>query len=118
MDQNEIITPYLLLSRTEGEQRRTALPPVRDQRSLSEFFKLFGETTRLTMLLHLCEGELCVGDLAALMDMTPSAISHQLKLLKQGELVRYRREGKVLLYSLADDHVKSMIKIGLEHIEE
>ncbi len=118
MNSMEQITPFLFLSTEEAKEKTNRLPEKKDLSSLSSFFKMFGDTTRLRILFLLAEGELCVGDLAALMDMTTSAISHQLKLLKSGELVSFRREGKTLFYALADDHVKDMIKIGLEHIKE
>ena len=118
MKRNDPILPYLLLSQKEGEEKIAACPKEKDIFALAEFFKLFGDTTRRRILFLLGQGELCVGDLAALMDMTPSAVSHQLKLLKSRELVRFRRKGKILFYSLADDHVHHITKIGLEHIKE
>ncbi|MBO4846914.1 MAG: winged helix-turn-helix transcriptional regulator [Lachnospiraceae bacterium] len=85
---------------------------------LAELFKIFGDSTRIKMLFVLCESEVCVANLAEALDMTQSAISHQLKILKQSKLVKTRREGKSIIYSIADDHVRSIIKIGMEHIEE
>ena len=85
---------------------------------LAELFKIFGDSTRIKMLFVLCESEVCVADLAAALDMTQSAISHQLKILKQSKLVKTRREGKSIIYSIADDHVRSIIQIGMDHIEE
>lgn len=85
---------------------------------LAELFKIFGDSTRIKMLFVLCESEVCVADLATALDMTQSAISHQLKILKQSKLVKTRREGKSIIYSIADDHVRSIIQIGMEHIEE
>lgn len=85
---------------------------------LAELFKVFGDSTRLRILFVLFEAEVCVCDLAQTLHMTQSAISHQLKLLKQNHLVKSRREGKSVFYSLADDHVKIMIAAGKEHIEE
>ena len=85
---------------------------------LAELFKIFGDSTRIKMLFVLCESEVCVADLAIALDMTQSAISHQLKILKQSKLVKTRREGKSIIYSIADDHVRSIIQIGMEHIEE
>lgn len=118
MKKQDPILPYLLLCEKEGEEKIKACPPEEEITSLSEFFKLFSDATRMRILFLLSQGELCVGDLAALMDMTPSAVSHQLKLLKSKELVRYRRKGKILFYSLADQHVHQITKIGLEHIKE
>ena len=85
---------------------------------VAELFKVFGDTTRIRILYGLFEAEMCVCDIAEMLSLTPSAISHQLKLLKQFRLVKSRREGKTVYYSLADDHVRSIIDTGREHIEE
>ena len=85
---------------------------------LAELFKIFGDSTRIKILFALHESEVCVCDLAEVLNMTQSAISHQLKILKQAKLVKSRREGKSVFYSLADEHVHSIIAQGREHIEE
>lgn len=85
---------------------------------VAELFKVFGDTTRIKILFVLFEEEMCVCDLAQALNMTQSAISHQLKILKQSRLVKSRREGKSMFYSLADEHVKTIIAQGFEHIEE
>ena len=85
---------------------------------LAEIFKVFGDSTRIKILYVLFEQEMCVCDIAQLLNMTQSAISHQLKILKQSRLVKNRREGKAVFYSLADGHVRSINNQGLEHIEE
>ncbi|MDO4330053.1 MAG: metalloregulator ArsR/SmtB family transcription factor [Lachnospiraceae bacterium] len=85
---------------------------------LAELFKVFGDSTRIRILYVLFEAELCVCDIAQTLNMTQSAISHQLKILKQSKLVKSRREGKQVFYSLADDHVRTIIDQGREHIEE
>ena len=85
---------------------------------LAELFKVFGDSTRIRILYVLFEAEVCVCDLAAALNMTQSAISHQLKILKQNRLIKSRREGKSIFYSLADDHVRTIIAQGQEHIEE
>lgn len=85
---------------------------------LAEIFKVFGDSTRIKILYVLFEAEMCVCDIAQLLNMTQSAISHQLRILKQSKLVKNRREGKAVFYSLADGHVRSIINQGLEHIEE
>ena len=85
---------------------------------LAELFKVFGDFTRIRILYVLFESELCVCDLATALNMNQSAISHQLKVLKQAKLVKGRREGKSVIYSLSDDHVRTMIAQGMEHIEE
>lgn len=86
--------------------------------NLAELFKVFGDVTRLRILYVLFEEELCVGDLAAKLNMTQSAVSHQLKILKQSKLVKSSRDGKSIFYSLADDHVRTIIAQGQEHVEE
>ena len=85
---------------------------------LTELFRIFGDSTRIRILYVLFEAEMCVCDIAALLGMTQSAISHQLKALKNARLVKSRREGKTVFYALADDHVKTIIDQGLEHILE
>lgn len=85
---------------------------------LAELFKVFGDSTRIRILFVLFEAEVCVCDLAESLHMTQSAISHQLKILKQSKLVKGRREGKSVFYSLADQHVRTIIAQGIEHIAE
>ncbi len=85
---------------------------------LAELFKIFGDSTRIKILYLLFESELCVCDIAQMLQMTQSAISHQLQVLKKSKLVKYRREGKTVFYSLADHHVRAIIDQGMEHICE
>ncbi|MDO4542245.1 MAG: metalloregulator ArsR/SmtB family transcription factor [Bacillota bacterium] len=85
---------------------------------LGDLFKVFGDTTRIKILYVLLESEMCVYDLAQVLNMTQSAISHQLQVLKQNKLVKFRREGKTVIYSLSDDHVSTIIGQGMEHISE
>ena len=85
---------------------------------LAELFKVFGDSTRIRILFVLLEKDVCVCDLAETLNMTQSAISHQLKILKQNKLVKGRREGKSVFYSLADDHVRTIIEQGIDHIAE
>ena len=85
---------------------------------LAELFKIFGDSTRIKILYVLFESEMCVCDIAKLLGMTQSAISHQLRALKQSKLVKYRREGKTVFYSLADGHVRTIIDQGMEHVAE
>ena len=85
---------------------------------LAELFKVFGDTTRIKILWALDESEMCVCDIANLLGMTQSAISHQLRILKQADLVKNRRDGKVVYYSLDDEHVKQILDKGLTHINE
>ena len=85
---------------------------------LAELFKVFGDSTRMKIICTLFEEELCVGDIAAIINSTQSAVSHQLRVLKQAKLVKYRKEGKIVYYSLDDDHVRQIFEKGREHIEE
>ena len=94
------------------------MPDETELYDLSELFKVFGDSTRIRILFVLFECEVCVCDLAEALNMTQSAISHQLKILKQSKLVKSRRDGKSVFYSLADSHVRTIISQGFEHIEE
>ena len=85
---------------------------------LGDFFKILGDSTRIKILSALFQSEMCVCDIAALLGMTQSAISHQLRVLKQGRLVKHRKEGKFVYYSLDDDHIKHIVDQGLTHISE
>ncbi len=85
---------------------------------LAELFKVFGDSTRIKILYALFEAELCVCDIAQLLGLTQSAVSHQLRVLKSSRLVKPRKDGKTVFYSLADDHVRTLIAQGMEHIEE
>ena len=85
---------------------------------LADIFKVFGDTTRIRILYALMESEMCVCGIAEALGLTQSAVSHQLRNLKQARLVKFRREGKAIFYSLDDDHVRSMIALGMEHVEE
>ena len=85
---------------------------------VAELYRVFGDKTRVTILYTLTEDEKCVNDIATALNMTLSAVSHQLRVLKQAHLVRYRRVGKNALYSLSDDHVRTILEQGLEHVRE
>ena len=97
---------------------RETMPEETELYDLAELFKVFGDSTRIRILFVLFEAEVCVCDLAQALGMTQSAISHQLRILKQSRLVKSRREGKSVFYSLADEHVRTIIAQGQEHIEE
>lgn len=94
------------------------MPDEEELYDLAELFKVFGDSTRIRILFVLFEAEVCVCDLAETLNMTQSAVSHQLRILKQNKLVKSRREGKSVFYSLADGHVRAIIDQGREHIEE
>lgn len=101
----------------KGEERQMDCA-LDQQNRLAELFKLFGDATRIRILCALMAAEISVGELAVQLSMTQSAISHQLRILKQANLVRGRRSGKAVYYSLADDHVRTILQMGREHIEE
>ena len=94
------------------------MPKENELYDLAELFKVFGDSTRIRILFVLRAGEACVQDIADALQMTQSAVSHQLKILKQSKLAGSRREGKQMFYFLADDHVQSIIDVGLEHLRE
>ncbi|WP_425513872.1 ArsR/SmtB family transcription factor [Fusibacter paucivorans] len=94
------------------------MPQYTDMNDLAELFKIFGDTTRINILSALFEEEMCVCDIAYLLNMTQSAISHQLRVLKQARIVKNRKDGKVVFYSLDDEHVKRIIDQGLIHVNE
>jgi len=94
------------------------MPDEEDLMELAELFKVFGDTTRIRILFVLFEAEVCVCDLAESLKMSISAVSHQLSILKRNKLVKSRRDGKSIFYSLADDHVRTIIEQGMDHIEE
>lgn len=97
---------------------RPTMPDEKTLYDLAELFKVFGDTTRIKILCALFEAEMCVCDIASLLNMNQSAISHQLRVLKQARLVKYRREGKTVFYSLDDEHVKHIFDQGLVHVHE
>ncbi|MDR2467862.1 MAG: metalloregulator ArsR/SmtB family transcription factor [Spirochaetaceae bacterium] len=97
---------------------RAAMPQEETLFDLAELFKMFADSTRIKIISALLNQELCVCDIAALLSMTKSAISHQLRLLRQTKLVRPRRDGKIVYYSLDDDHVRNILDQGLCHVTE
>ena len=109
---------YMHLHEKVIEQVQEEMPEEEILYDLAELFKVFGDSTRIKILYVLFQSEMCVCDIAQLLNMSQSAISHQLRVLKQAQLVKYRREGKTVFYSLADAHVNTILNQGLEHIEE
>ncbi len=96
-----------------------AMMPVEEEiYDIAELFKVLGDQTRVKILFSLIRDEMCVCDIAELLEMTQSAISHQLRVLKQARLVKYRREGKTVYYSVSDEHVATILSMGMEHITE
>ena len=100
------------------EKRRAEMPDEEMLYDLADFFKIFGDSTRMSILFAIDGEPLCVCDIAELLGMTKSAVSHQLKILRQSDLVKYRKSGKNVFYSLADDHVRDIIEKALEHVKE
>jgi DNA-binding transcriptional ArsR family regulator len=109
---------YLFVHEDTVKQVISEMPADELLYDLAELFKVFGDTTRIKILYALFEAELCVCDIAQLLGLTQPAVSHQLRVLKNNKLVKYRREGKSIFYSLADDHVRRIIGQGMEHIGE
>ncbi len=109
---------YMHLHDKVIEQVQEEMPQEEILYDLAELFKVFGDSTRIKILYVLFQSEMCVCDIAQLLHMSQSAISHQLRVLKQAQLVKYRREGKTVFYALADAHVNTILNQGLEHIEE
>ena len=109
---------FLCVHADTVEQVLAHMPGEESLYDLAELFKVFGDSTRIRILYALFEAELCVCDIAQLLGLTQSAVSHQLRVLKASRLVRPRKEGKTVFYSLADHHVRKIIAMGMEHIME
>lgn len=118
MNKNDIICDCDAIHEEIVNKVKSRMPIKGELKNLSSFFKVLGDNTRTKIIWALDESEMCVCDLAVLLNMTKSAISHQLRILREANLVKFRREGKVVYYSLADDHVKEIFEKGLEHIRE
>jgi len=117
LDNNEN-SEYLAAHEEIVKKVLEAQPEEEDLYDLAELFKVFGDSTRIRILYALIEGNLCVGDIAQILNLSQSSVSHQLRILKDAKLVKFKREGKVIFYSLDDDHVKTILNMGMEHIEE
>ena len=107
-----------IIDKNEAEKIISTLPSDDESERLAELFKNFGDATRIRILYALYEEEICVNDLSELLNMSQSAISHQLRILKQSRLIRSRREGRLIYYSLADEHVRNLLSVGMEHVTE
>ncbi len=118
MGKNELTCDCLVIHSEAVENVKNAFPDEEVMLNLADFFKIFSDSTRIKILYALDKSELCVCDISSLLNMTISAVSHQLKLLRESNLVKTHREGKVIYYSLADEHVQKIIECGLEHILE
>lgn len=111
-------TGFIAIHQARAEEIKEMLPEKEELEKLTEFFRVFADPARIRILYVLSRQELCVCDIAGLLDMGQSAVSHQLRLLKQLRLVQSRREGKTIFYSLSDDHIQSILAQGKEHIDE
>lgn len=117
-NKNENLSDFLAVQQDVVKRVLETQPAEEVLYELAELFKVFGDSTRIRILYALIESELCVGDIAQLLNLGQSAVSHQLKILKDAKLVKFRREGKVVIYALDDDHVRNILSMGMEHIEE
>ena len=118
-DENEVARcEYMHVHEDIVSQVNQNMPDEEILYDLAELFKIFGDSTRIKILYVLFESEMCVCDIAQLLGMSQSAISHQLRALKQSKLVKYRREGKTVFYSLSDAHVRTILDQGMEHVAE
>ncbi len=118
MEEKKEQQEYLLLKQEAAQSILQRMPLEQELSDLADFFKVFGDATRLKIMQVLLDNEMCVYDIAQILNMTQSAISHQLRILKQMALVKNRRDGKVMFYSLADDHITTILSQGLVHIRE
>ncbi len=120
MNKNEVIEncECNIIHEDRVEKVKQNMPKEETLYDLAETFKVFGDTTRIKILYVLFASEMCVCDIAELLGISQSAISHQLRVLKQARLVKYRKEGKSVYYSLDDDHIKQIFDLGLAHINE
>ena len=109
---------FLFVHEEAVEQVLSEMPGDETLYDLAELFKVFGDSTRIKILYALFEAELCVCDISKLLGLTQSAVSHQLRVLKNSRLVKFRKDGKTVFYSLADDHVRKIIAQGMEHVNE
>ncbi|MCI5703882.1 MAG: ArsR/SmtB family transcription factor [Oscillospiraceae bacterium] len=122
MEDDELLEPerceFIHVHEDVVEQVKGNMPDDETLYDLADLFRIFADSTRIKILYVLFESEMCVCDIAQLLGMTQSAISHQLRALKQSKLVKYRREGKTVFYSLADSHVRTILDQGMEHVGE
>lgn len=118
MHNKEAGSEYLAVRKDVVKRVLSKQPAEEELYDLAELFKVFGDSTRIRILHALIETELCVGDMAQILNLSQSAVSHQLKLLKDAKLVRFRREGKIIFYALDDEHVRNILSMGMEHVEE
>ncbi len=117
-EREELICDCEVIHEDIVDEVKKRMPADEDIYDLSDFFKVLGDSTRMKIIWALDESEMCVCDIAVLLNMTKSAISHQLRALRNANLVKFRRDGKEVYYSLKDKHVRDIYEIGMEHIKE
>ena len=118
MGKNELSCDCNHIHESIVAETRSSMPTDEIICDIAEFYKVFADSTRIKILCALHEKELCVCDIAVVLNMTKSAVSHQLKILRQANLVKNRKDGKIVYYSLSDDHVRKIFDMAVEHLEE
>ncbi|MCZ6167435.1 ArsR/SmtB family transcription factor [Campylobacter ureolyticus] len=118
LEDDQEICESVVIHKEVVENTKTKMPDDTSLNELADFFKIFGDSTRVRILWALSLNQMCVCDIAALLNMSQSSISHQLRVLKQNKFVKNRRDGKVVYYSLLDEHISYILKQGLTHISE
>ena len=118
MAENKNSVEEKIVNQEAAEKIAKCMPDDEYLYDLSELFRIFGDSTRIKILFALFDAELCVGDIAAILNLSQSSVSHQLRILKDNKLVKFRRDGKSIYYSLDDDHVRSILQLGMDHVEE
>ena len=118
LEDDQEICESVVIHKEVVENTKTKMPDDTSLNELADFFKIFGDSTRVRILWALSLNQMCVCDIAALLNMSQSSISHQLRVLKQNKFVKTRRDGKVVYYSLLDEHISYILKQGLTHISE
>ena len=118
LEDDQEICDSVVIHKEVVENTKTKMPDDTSLNELADFFKIFGDSTRVRILWALSLNQMCVCDIAALLNMSQSSISHQLRVLKQNKFVKNRRDGKVVYYSLLDEHISYILKQGLTHISE
>ena len=118
LEDDQEICESVVIHKEVVENTKTKMPDDTSLNELADFFKIFGDSTRVRILWTLSLNQMCVCDIAALLNMSQSSISHQLRVLKQNKFVKNRRDGKVVYYSLLDEHISYILKQGLTHISE
>lgn len=118
MGKNELTCDCTHIHSEIVEKAKAVMPHDETMFDIAEFFKVFADSTRIKILWALHENEMCVCDIAVVLNMTKSAVSHQLKILRQANLVKNRKDGKIVYYTLSDDHVREIFEMAVEHLEE